>query len=57
MSSPSAMLAVDFGTSNSAAAVLDRGQVRRLAIEPGAQTLPTAVFFPDERGAPLRIGS
>ncbi|WP_155773926.1 Hsp70 family protein [Rhodovulum sp. MB263] len=56
MPASSAMLAVDFGTSNSAAAVLEAGRVRRLAIEPGAETLPTAVFFPDER-APMRIGS
>ncbi|WP_126976029.1 Hsp70 family protein [Frigidibacter oleivorans] len=49
-------LAVDFGTSNSAAAVLQDGRVRRLAIEPGAETLPTAVFFPATGGA-MRIGS
>ena len=48
------VLAVDFGTSNSAAAVLHDGRVRRLPIEAGADTLPTAVFFP-ERGA-MRIG-
>ena len=49
-------LAVDFGTSNSAAAVLDGGVPRRLLIEPGAETLPTAVFFPIG-GGPMRIGS
>ncbi|WP_136636611.1 Hsp70 family protein [Pseudooceanicola onchidii] len=49
-----AVLAVDFGTSNTAAAVLDGGAVRRLSIEAGADTLPTAVFFPP-RGA-MRIG-
>ena len=56
-------LAVDFGTSNSAAAVPEGGAVRRLPIERGAETLPTAVFFPrvpealagSERGA-MRIG-
>ncbi|MFQ6753749.1 Hsp70 family protein [Cereibacter sphaeroides] len=48
-------LAIDFGTSNSAAAVLEEGRVQRLALEPGADTLPTAVFFPADRG-PMRIG-
>ncbi|WP_424933467.1 Hsp70 family protein [Amaricoccus macauensis] len=42
------ILAVDFGTSNSAAAILDGSTPRRLTIEPGAETLPTAVFFPTE---------
>ncbi|WP_116133533.1 Hsp70 family protein [Tropicimonas sp. IMCC34043] len=50
------MLAIDFGTSNSAAAILADGAVQRLAIEPGAATLPTAVFFP-EGGGPMQIGS
>lgn len=49
-------LAIDFGTSNSAAAILEGGTVRRLAIEPGAETLPTAVFFPAGGGA-MRIGA
>lgn len=49
------VLAIDFGTSNSAAALLDGGRVRRLEIEPGAGTLPTAVFFP-ARGGSMRIG-
>lgn len=52
---PSPALAIDFGTSNSAAAVLVDGRVRRLAIETGAETLPTAVFFPAAGG--LRIGT
>jgi hypothetical chaperone protein len=52
MSSP--VLAVDFGTSNSAAALLQDGCVRRLRIEGEGETLPTAVFFP-ERG-PMLIG-
>ena len=38
-------LAVDFGTSNSAAAIMVQGKVRRLQLEAGADTLPTAVFF------------
>ena len=48
-------LAIDFGTSNTAVAVLDRGAVRRLPIEAGSDTLPTAVFFPAGQGA-MRIG-
>lgn len=48
-------LAIDFGTSNSAAAVLVNGTPRRIALEAGADTLPTAVFFPAEGG--LVIGS
>lgn len=53
---PAPTLAVDFGTSNTAAAVLDGGIVRRLEIETGAATVPTAVFFP-ARGGAMRIGS
>lgn len=49
-------LAIDFGTSNSAAALLEGGRPRRLPIEAGADTLPTAVFFPADRG-PMRIGA
>ena len=49
-------LAIDFGTSNSAAAVIEAGHIRRLCLEPTAETLPTAVFFPADRGA-LRIGA
>lgn len=52
---PAPTLAVDFGTSNTAAAILEDGAIRRLEIEPGAETLPTAVFFP-ARGD-MRIGS
>lgn len=54
MNSP--VLAVDFGTSNSAAAMLDGGAVRRLPVEAGGDTLPTAVFFPEGGGA-MQIGS
>jgi len=50
------VLAVDFGTSNSAAAELVDGQVSRLPIEAGQETLPTAVFFP-EGGGDMQIGS
>ncbi|MBR9763491.1 MAG: Hsp70 family protein [Rhodobacteraceae bacterium] len=50
------VLAIDFGTSNSAAAVLEGGQLRRIAVEAGEETLPTAVFFRSE-GGPMLIGS
>lgn len=50
------MLALDFGTSNSAAAMLVDGTVRRLEIETGADTLPTAVFLPAS-GDGMQIGS
>ncbi len=50
------MLAVDFGTSNSAAAVYDGHTLQRIAIEDGAETLPTAVFFPTD-GGDMRIGT
>lgn len=57
---PGTTLAIDFGTSNSAAAILEAGQVRRLTIatggEAGGETLPTAVFFP-ARGGAMRIGT
>lgn len=50
-----ATLAIDFGTSNSAVAEYDGTGVRRLAIEDGSDTLPTAVFFPT--GEAMRIGA
>lgn len=50
------VLALDFGTSNSAAAVLEGGTLRRIAVEAGEETLPTAVFFPSDGGA-MQIGS
>ena len=51
-----AACAIDFGTSNSALAVLDRKDGTRLVeLEPGAYTMPTAVFYladaPDEGAA------
>lgn len=49
-------LAIDFGTSNSAAAIAWDGGIYRIPIERGAETLPTAVFFPAEGGA-MRIGA
>lgn len=48
-------LAIDFGTSNTAVAILHDGAVRRLPVEAGSDTLPTAVFFPADRGT-MRIG-
>ncbi|EAQ04425.1 Molecular chaperone, DnaK [Pseudooceanicola batsensis HTCC2597] len=48
-------LGIDFGTSNSAVAVATQGEVRRIPIERGAETLPTAVFFPED-GSDMRIG-
>ncbi|WP_444455568.1 Hsp70 family protein [Rhodobacter capsulatus] len=49
-------LAIDFGTSNSAAAIVQDGRLRRLTLDGAADTLPTAVFFPTETG-PMRIGA
>lgn len=48
-------LAIDFGTSNSAAAMIDNGELRRIPISAHGDTLPTAVFFPEDRG-PMMIG-
>lgn len=52
---PDAILAIDFGTSNSAAAIWQDGTLRRIPIAGGEDTLPTAVFFPT-RGAAMQIG-
>ncbi|QRZ15839.1 Hsp70 family protein [Paracoccus methylovorus] len=49
------ILAIDFGTSNSAVAILHQGRPRRIAIEADGETLPTAVFFPARGG--MRIGT
>lgn len=38
-------IGIDFGTSNSAAAVVRDGSVRMIALEPGRETLPTAMFL------------
>lgn len=53
---PNPTLAIDFGTSNSAVAILEAGEIRRIPIEGEEATLPTAVFFPADKGA-MRIGS
>ncbi|OAN84908.1 Hsp70 family protein [Sulfitobacter geojensis] len=41
----SATLGIDFGTSNSAAGVCVNGKPQLIALEDGAPTMPTAVFF------------
>ncbi|MFK5998595.1 MAG: Hsp70 family protein [Rhodobacterales bacterium] len=38
-------LAIDFGTSNTAAGVMVNGRPHLIAVEPGENTLPTSVFF------------
>jgi hypothetical chaperone protein len=46
LSTPAAVLGIDFGTSNSAVAcVAERGLARMLQLEGSATTIPTAVFF------------
>jgi len=49
------VLAVDFGTSNTALAVLQGDDLLRIEVEGTHDTLPTAVFFPTE-GGPMQIG-
>ncbi|MEP3442354.1 MAG: Hsp70 family protein [Sulfitobacter sp.] len=51
-----AVLGIDFGTSNSAAAVSREGVPLRIALESGGETLPTAVFFDFDEKV-MRIGS
>jgi len=50
------VLAIDFGTSNSAVAVLDGSKVQHLQMEAGSDTLPTAIFFDFATGE-TRIGT
>ncbi len=45
MAQGSHTLGVDFGTSNSACGYAINGQAHLVEVAPGAQTLPTAVFF------------
>ena len=45
MAEPTHTLGVDFGTSNSAMGFAVDGRAQLIEVEPGAQTLPTAVFF------------
>jgi hypothetical chaperone protein len=42
---------IDFGTSNSAAAILDRERAHVLALQEGRQSIPTAVFFSFDDGS------
>lgn len=49
------VLGIDFGTSNSAAAILVNGSPYLIEVEPGEKTLPTAVFFP-QNTSEIRIG-
>jgi hypothetical chaperone protein len=42
---PDQILALDFGTSNSAAAILENGAVRIIPLEAAAPTLPSAIFL------------
>src|SRR5271168_2117309 len=42
---PAGACGIDFGTSNSAAAIVDRDQAHVLALQDGRQSIPTAVFF------------
>lgn len=51
-----ATLAIDFGTSNTAAAVLDGGRTGLIALEPGQSVMPTAVFL-DFAGRRILYGS
>lgn len=52
-----AVLGVDFGTSNSAAAVARDGKAHMIALEKGEMTLPTAVFFDFDRKVMLIGGA
>ena len=42
---PAGACGIDFGTSNSAAAIVDRDRAHVLALQDGRQSIPTAVFF------------
>ena len=51
-----ATLGIDFGTSNTAAALMAGDRVFRIPVEPGRETLPTSLFFDTDRKRTL-IGS
>jgi len=44
-----ATLGIDFGTSNTAAGIMVDGQPWLIDVEPGKSTLPTSVFFDEDR--------
>lgn len=44
-----AILGIDFGTSNTSAAVMAAGRPHLIDVEPGRKTLPTSVFFDYDR--------
>jgi hypothetical chaperone protein len=46
-------LGIDFGTSNTAAAVMAGNTIFQIPVEPGKTTLPTSVFFDMDRKATL----
>lgn len=50
-----AYFGLDFGTSNSTLSMAQGGQTRLIALEGGAVTLPSTVFWPDDR-SPLLFG-
>lgn len=50
-----AYFGLDFGTSNSTLAMAQGGQTRLIALEGDAATLPSSVFWPDDR-SPLLFG-
>lgn len=52
----SAVIGIDFGTSNTAAAIVQDGVTRLIALEPGRDTLPTAIFL-DYAARSTLIGS
>lgn len=52
----SATLGIDFGTSNSAAGIMRDGKPHLIELEPGSQTLPTAVFF-DFEAQKMQVGA
>ena len=45
---------IDFGTSNSTVSLAGEGAARLIALEEGALTLPSAVFWPND--GPLSFG-
>lgn len=52
---PDPILALDFGTSNSAAAIHENGKARIIPLESGSETLPSAIFL-DFDGREMLLG-